>query len=115
MPSVTIQVLCGFAVSIDRKPVSEGAWRQRRAADLVKLLALGPRHRLHREQVIDALWRDLPVEAGAANLHKAAHYARRALDDRDSIVLEKEHVILWPGASITIDSERFASLAAKAL
>jgi hypothetical protein len=45
----------------------------------VKLLALAPRHRLHREQVIDALWPDLPPDAGAANLRKAAHYRDRAL------------------------------------
>jgi DNA-binding SARP family transcriptional activator/pimeloyl-ACP methyl ester carboxylesterase len=115
MRSVTIQVLGGFAASVDKKPVPEGAWRQRRAAELVKLLALAPGRRLHREQVIDALWRDLPIKAGAANLHKAAHYARRALGDRDAIVLEKEHVALWPGASITVDSDRFTSLAARSL
>jgi DNA-binding SARP family transcriptional activator/pimeloyl-ACP methyl ester carboxylesterase len=115
MRSVTIQLLGGFTASVNGKPVPKEAWRQRRAAELVKLLALAPGHRLHREQVIDALWRDLPIEAGAANLHKAAHYARRALGDRDSIGLEKEQVALWPGASRTIDSERFASLAEKAL
>ncbi len=115
MRSITIHILGGFTASVDGKPVPDGAWRQRRAAELVKLLALASGHRLHREQVIDALWRNLPVEAGAANLHKAAHYARGAIGDRDSIVLEKEHVALWPGASVVIDSERFASLAARAL
>jgi DNA-binding SARP family transcriptional activator len=34
----------------------DDAWRLRRARTLVKLLTLAPRHRLHREQVVDALW-----------------------------------------------------------
>ena len=115
MRRLTIQVLGGFAVDVDGKSVSEAAWRPRRAAELVKLLALASGHRLHREQVIDALWRDLPTSAGAANLHKAAHYARRIVGDQEAIVLEKDHVALWPRASITVDAERFASAASRAL
>ncbi|HEU5441188.1 MAG TPA: hypothetical protein VFU88_18020 [Ktedonobacterales bacterium] len=34
----------------------DDAWRRRRARTLVKLLALAPRRRQHREQVVDALW-----------------------------------------------------------
>ena len=55
------------------------AWPARRAAELVQLLALADGHRLARDQVIDALWPQLDVEAGAANLRKAAHHARQAL------------------------------------
>jgi DNA-binding SARP family transcriptional activator len=65
---VEIRVLGGFEVSVDARRVPPQAWQQRRASDLVKLLALTTRHRLHREQVIDALWPDLPPDAGAANL-----------------------------------------------
>jgi DNA-binding SARP family transcriptional activator len=115
MRRVTIQVLGGFAVSVDGKPVPDAAWRPRRAAELVKLLALAAGHRLHRERVIEALWRDLSASAGAANLHKAAHYARRIAGDPEAIVLEKEHVALWPRASIRIDSERFVAAATRAL
>jgi DNA-binding SARP family transcriptional activator len=32
----------------------------------------------HRDQAIDALWLELDPEAGAANLHNAAHYGRKA-------------------------------------
>lgn len=115
MPNVTIRLLGGFAVAVDGKRVPDESWRQRRAAELVKLLSLAPGHRLHREQVMDALWRDLPLEAAAANLHKAAHYARRAMGERDAVVLDKEHVALRPGAAVAIDAERFADLATEAL
>ena len=43
---------------------------------LVKLLALAPGYRLHREQVMDALWPDLAPEAAAGNLRKAVHFRK---------------------------------------
>src|SRR5438874_2119397 len=51
-------------------PVPETAWRLKKARELVKLLALAPGHRLHREQVMDVLWRDrrpasLPADASS--------------------------------------------------
>jgi DNA-binding SARP family transcriptional activator len=62
----TIHLLGGFAVEVNGEPVYANAWRHRRAADLIKLLALAPGHRLHREQVMDTLWPDLPPDAAAA-------------------------------------------------
>src|SRR6478735_7965868 len=86
-----------------------------RAAELVELLALEPRHRLHREQVVDALWPHLPAAAGACNLHKAAHLARRVLRSSDAVVLRGGHVELWPGACIATDVESFEAAARAAL
>src|SRR4051794_9281686 len=83
------------------------AWQHRRASELVKLLALAPRHRLQREQVIDALWPDLPPDAGAANLRKAAHHARAALGSKEAVVLRQARVSLWPDAELAVDVERF--------
>jgi DNA-binding SARP family transcriptional activator len=57
----------------------EGSWRLRKARTLVKLLALAPAHRLHREQLIAALWPDREPEAAANNLHQVLHVARRQL------------------------------------
>jgi DNA-binding SARP family transcriptional activator len=73
----TIELLGRFAVWIDGRRISSDAWRSRRAADLVKLLALTPSHRIPREQVMEALWPGLGPEAAGANLRKAVHYARR--------------------------------------
>jgi DNA-binding SARP family transcriptional activator/tetratricopeptide (TPR) repeat protein len=57
--------------------------------------------------VIDALWPDLAVERAAPRLHKAAHYARRALGEARSIVLSAETVCLFPDAEVEIDATRF--------
>ena len=80
----TIGLLGGFAAAVDGEPVPERAWRLKKARELVKLLALAPGHRLHREQVMDVLWRDRDPAAAANNLHQAVHVARRALGARRS-------------------------------
>lgn len=102
-----VHVLGGFAVAVDGVAVPPASWPQRRAADLVKLLALEPGHRLPRDRVLDALWPHLAPEAAAAALHKAAHYARRALGERDAVVVAGGVVALAPGAEVRTDWERF--------
>jgi DNA-binding SARP family transcriptional activator len=81
----------------------------------VKLLALAPRRTLHREQVIDALWPGTAVDDAAPRLHKAAHYARRALDDPRALVLAADAVSLFPGADVAVDAEAFERCARRAL
>jgi DNA-binding SARP family transcriptional activator len=60
---VTIRMLGGFEVSRDGVAVPYSVWTRRQAASLVKLLALSHGRRRHREQVADALWQGLPMEA----------------------------------------------------
>jgi hypothetical protein len=68
MGSVEIQLLGRFEVKVDGRSLPASAWRHRRAAGLVKLLALASGHWEHREQVIEALWPHLPPEGGKRNL-----------------------------------------------
>ena len=100
---------------MDGNPVSGDSWRSRRAADLVKLLALDPGHRLHKEQVVEFLWPNLPAEAAAANLRKAIHYARRAIESEDAIRAEGGLLTLWPAASVEVDLDLFNRDAARAV
>ena len=109
---VDVRLLGAFAVTVDGAAVAPRDWPQRRASDLVKLLALAPGHRLTRERVLDALWPHLAPEAAAAALHKAAHYARRAMGDRDAVVVGGGTVALAPDAAVTTDAERFEADAA---
>ena len=44
-----LRLLGGFSAWVDGRPVDHGAWRRRKVSRLVKLLALAPDHRLHRE------------------------------------------------------------------
>ena len=108
-------LLGGLAVYVAGSMVPAGAWKSRRAAQLVALLALAPNHRLASEQVMDALWPDLPPEAARANLHKTATLARQAIGSRESIVLRGDAVALWPEHELTVDVVEFEAAARQAL
>jgi DNA-binding SARP family transcriptional activator len=111
----TIRLLGGFAVEVNGERVYATAWRHRRAADLIKLLALAPGHRLHREQVMDTLWPDLPPDAAGTNLRKATHYLRRALGTPYPVAIEGGFVSLCRDWPVTTDVEIFESAAKDAL
>src|SRR5919204_2234603 len=88
-----VRLLGDFEVEVDGRGVSPAEWRHRRGSDLVKLLALEPGHRMHRERVMAALWPDLGAEAASANLRKAVHFARRALGGQGAIETGRELVV----------------------
>ncbi len=77
-----VWLLGGFRVSVGSRTIGEDRWRRRKAAALVKLLALAPCHRLHREQVMHLLWPRLGPQAAANNLHRNLYVARRNLGPR---------------------------------
>ncbi len=110
MPVITVTLLGGFSAAVDSEPVPERAWRLKKARELVKLLALAPGHRLHREQVMDVLWRDRGPAAAANNLHQAVHIARRALDP-DAIEVRDE--VLFLTADVDVDRLELAAADAR--
>ena len=109
MGDVSLRLLGGFAAAVDGVAVPPAAWRLKKARELVKLLALAPGHRLHREQAMDVLWRDRGPAAAANNLHQAVHVARRALD-AEAIELRDEVLFL----TAEVDVDRFELAAADA-
>src|SRR5437868_2468065 len=115
MPAVHITLLGRFEVTVDAVPVAASGWTRRHAAALVKVLAMAPGRRLHREQVIDLLWPDDTVDEAVPKLHKAAHFARRAIDVSNAVVLRGDNVMLCPDADATVDVELFEDLARRAL
>jgi DNA-binding SARP family transcriptional activator len=94
--------------------VPADAWRSRRAADLVKVLALAPSQSMHREQVVALLWPELGEEQGGANLRKAVHYVRRAMGADDAIRTEFGMLTLWDGRA-DVDAAKFLVVADTAL
>src|SRR5205085_893603 len=76
-PGLAIHLLGGFRVTVGSRAIDEQEWSSRRARSLVKLLALAPHHRLHREQIMERLWPEMDLERSANNLHKVLHLARR--------------------------------------
>ncbi len=115
MRMVAIQLLGRFSVAVDGVPISGDAWRSRRAADVLKLLALAPAHRMHRTQVMEALWPEGDPEASGTNLRKALHFARLATRDERSIMNERGVLVLWPYARVETDVERFEAAAQRSL
>jgi DNA-binding SARP family transcriptional activator/tetratricopeptide (TPR) repeat protein len=114
-PTIEVRLLGTFQVTVGAREVSSEDWPGRRAGELVQLLALAPRHRLVRDQVIEALWPHLDVVAAGANLRKAAHYARRALGDPGAVVLRRGEVVLLPSGRVKTDVSRFEAEARAAL
>ena len=111
-----MRLLDGFSVHLDGVPVDETAWHRRKSAELVQLLALTPGARLHRERVVDALWPDLPPEQALPRLHKAAHFARRALGPAPGILeLRQDVVSLAAGHTLRVDAVELEVAARRAL
>ena len=107
-----IELLGGFEVSEGDRTVSHGAWRLRKAKTLVKLLALEPGHRLHRDQLADQLWPNLDADAARNNLHQAMHAARRAMstvgvDGAAALSMRDDLVVLGPDGHVVTDLEEF--------
>ena len=111
---VQVRLLGRFEVVVDGRPIPARGWRRQSASRLVKLLALQPSYRLHREQIIDALWPDVPLDTGATRLHTAAHYARTALGDPASIVVAQGVVSLYPDETVEVDVAGFERAVAAA-
>ena len=110
--AVRIGLLGGFEVSEGDRTVADSAWRLRKAKTLVKLLALEPSHRIHRDQLGDQLWPELAADAARNNLHQAMHAARRALstlgvDGADTLALRDDLVVLAPHGHLVTDIEEF--------
>src|SRR6476659_9990886 len=106
MGDVSVRLLGGFAAEVDGVGVPPGAWRLKKARELVKLLALAPGHRLHREQAMDVLWQGRDPAAAANNLHQAVHVARRALD---AAAIELRDEVLTLHAEIDVDAFELAA------
>ncbi len=115
MRQIAVTLLGRFGVAVDGVPVPAAAWQRRHATALVAVLALAPDRRLRREQVVDRLWPEEDLAVAAPRLHKAAHFARRALGVPGAVVLRGEAVLLCPDGDVTVDVDRFEALARDAL
>lgn len=113
-----VSLLGRFEVSAGSRVIREEEWRLRKAASLVKVLALSRNHRLHREQVVEMLWPGLAPSAAANNLHQALHVARRTLEPGVStfryLSLQGEQLVLCPDERLWVDVDAFERAAEEA-
>jgi predicted ATPase/DNA-binding SARP family transcriptional activator/DNA-binding CsgD family transcriptional regulator len=111
---VRVCLLGGFRISVGERTVPKDAWRLRKAASLVKQLALAPGHRLHREQVMALLWPDLGRSAASNNLRRVLHVARGVLDPAEGsscLASESGSLALCPGGDLWVDVDAFEEAA----
>src|SRR5215213_87852 len=112
--AVRVWLLGGFRVGVGSRIVTPDAWRLRKAAALIKLLALAPGHRLHREQVMDLLWPELGRKAASNNLRNTLHAARTILDPATGsryLASEDDSLVLCPGGDLWVDVDAFEEAA----
>jgi predicted ATPase/DNA-binding SARP family transcriptional activator len=108
---VEVRLLGGFSVRVAGKDVEEQAWRLRRARTLIKLLALAPERRLHRELLEELMW---PAEPpGGNSFHQVVYTARRALGDAGGCVEMHDGVVMLAG-DVWVDVDAFEAQAAEA-
>jgi predicted ATPase/DNA-binding SARP family transcriptional activator/DNA-binding CsgD family transcriptional regulator len=112
-------MLGGFLVSVGSRTIEEREWRLRKAASLVKLLALEPGRQMHRERLMGLLWPDLDEKAAANNLRHALHVARKTLSPDPSNIarylpLQGEQVALCPEGPLWVDVGTFEEAVATA-
>jgi DNA-binding SARP family transcriptional activator len=109
-----IDLLGAFRVTVAGRAVAGEAWRRRKPAALMKVLALAPGHRLHREQMMDLLWPELDPAAAGANLRKAVHHTRGALDGAaqggGDLLASADDVLALDAESVVVDVEQFRAL-----
>ena len=117
--AVRVWLLGGFRVTVGSRPIAEDEWRLKKAAALVKLLALAPAHIQHREQIMNVLWPHLSMKAASNNLRQALYAARRILAPDPSVGswylgADADSLVLCPKGDLWVDVEGFEAAALSA-
>jgi DNA-binding SARP family transcriptional activator len=102
---------------VGARTIEEGHWRLRKAANLIKLLALASGNRLHREQLMYTLWPNLGISGASNNLRQTAHAARLILDPAmgsSYLASREESLVLCPESSLWVDVDAFEQAARSA-
>nr|WTB28529.1 AAA family ATPase [Streptomyces sp. NBC_00830] len=79
-PVLRLHLLGGFRVHRNDGPPLAERWPRPSARTLLKLLAVAPDHRLHREEAMEICWPDADAQAALRSLRVALHAARRAVE-----------------------------------
>ncbi|HUG15262.1 MAG TPA: tetratricopeptide repeat protein [Thermomicrobiales bacterium] len=115
-----IYLLGEFRVAIGDALLPQSVWGRRRARGLLKLLALSPRQRLHREEIIEQLWPEQDPDTAAANLRVTLHAVRQALragEGRESPFAQAidDEIVLQRVGRAWVDADAFEHAAGAAL
>jgi DNA-binding SARP family transcriptional activator len=120
VPPLRVELLGGFRVERIGHP-QPVVWQRRSAKTLTKLLAAHPRHSLHREEILDLLWPNVPAKSALNRFGQALHAARRAFEpellprEGSAYLRLKESVLSFETEHVVIDADHFQQLAESAL
>src|SRR5215212_8479135 len=117
--AVRVRMLGGFTVSVGPRTIRQDEWRSKKAATLVKLLALASGYRIHRERAMDLLWPDSGKKAASNSLRQVVYGARKVLHSgsgsRESYLGPQDQVlVLYPDRQLWVDVDAFEEAAALA-
>ena len=110
LEAVRVWQLGGFQVAVGSRTLGAKQWRLRKAADLVKVLALAPKHRLPRERAMELLWPGFGKEAASNNLRQTLYAARKTFDavaGSRYLAPEDRSLVLCPENELWVDVEAF--------
>ncbi|MEV0093217.1 AAA family ATPase [Streptomyces sp. NPDC050738] len=120
-PLLRLQLLGGFRASRDSGPPLPERWPRLTGQTLVKLLAVTPGHRLHRDRAMDLCWPDAGPQAALNSLRVALHAARRSLEPElaphatSSYLVSDGALLLLDPATVRVDADHAEEAALSAL
>jgi DNA-binding SARP family transcriptional activator len=117
--SIHIYLLGRFEIAREGRILRADDWPRRKAAALIKYLAI--QKRLVKDQAIDLFWPDNDLDAGANNLYRTLHELRQTLnkslgEDSADLVFRFEDGVLSLDDSVWVDAidfERLSSVSNK--
>ncbi|MDX2006709.1 MAG: tetratricopeptide repeat protein [Meiothermus sp.] len=118
--ALRVRLFGGFQVAAGAVTLPGEVWRKK-AADVIKLLALQPEGRLRREQVLEALWPGSGEKPGLNSLYQILHHARRLLEPAlpkgsrpRYLLFEQDSLVLSPYGGLEVDYHNFRRLLTQA-
>ncbi|MFC9122963.1 ATP-binding protein [Streptomyces sp. NPDC057067] len=120
-PLLRLRLLGGFRATRDGGPPLAERWPRPGASALVKLLAVVPGHRLHRQQIVAVCWPDADQRTAAGSLRVALHSARHTLEPEllpraaSSYLVSDGAFLRLDPATVRIDADEAESSARAAL
>ena len=121
-PPLQVQCLGHFIVTKGSKRIPDQAWSRRKAGELFRYLLLQPQYSASRDDVIDALWPNRPLDTLSNTLHQATSALRHALEPNlpdkfpsRYIQMDADMISLTLPPDSVIDFEQFAATFRSAL
>jgi DNA-binding SARP family transcriptional activator len=119
LPPLRFELLGGLAVRRGAWLASEGAWVRPVDARLVRHLLVHLENPVPEDDLMEALWPELPADSARRSLQVAASRARRVLDlpGTDASLIQRTDGVyrLVLGPTDTLDADEFRRLAATGL